>query len=73
MTLLVTYIDHHWDNHQGGSGKSFEFNVTLNIPESTPAVEVWSVIHEKLGHLTKRNRPYEQMTSKYIITRVELL
>ena len=70
MKVLVNYVDFHPDNYQGGSGKSFEFEVMIEIKE--PCTDVWDEIHSQLKLIVKRQRPFEQ-GSIYAIQKVTLL
>lgn len=64
MNVLVTYIDFFPDNHQGGSGKSFEFKDLVIIPDDTQALMVWEIIHRKVRELSERRRPYNVQYEK---------
>lgn len=72
MNVRIDYIDHHWDNYQGGSGKSFKMNMFLQVPDSITAGNFFDYIHEHLSAKIKRDRPYQQ-TEKYVITKIEVL
>lgn len=73
MTLLVTYLDFHWDNYQGGSGKSFQFNFSFQIEDATPASEIWEVVHKKISEHSNKSRPFNQKGERPTILKVELL
>ena len=72
MVVKISYVDFHWDNHQGASGKSFEFSFCLNIPDDLKACDMWEFIHEKLKEKTQKERPF-QSKDRYSIQKVELL
>ena len=72
MKLLVNYVDFHPDNHQGGSGKSFEFEVMIEIKE--PCSDVWDEIHGELKPIVERQRPFQVGgVNNYVIQKVTLL
>lgn len=56
MKLLVEYVDFHSDNHQGGSGKSFELQTVIEIDE--PCSDVWSSIYMKMSEVVSKQRPF---------------
>ena len=70
MKLLVNYVDFHPDNHQGGSGKSFEFEVMIEIKE--PCTDVWDEIHAKISQIAEKQRPFSKYGT-YSIQKVTLL
>lgn len=73
MKLLVEYVDFHSDNHQGGSGTSFEFQTAIEI--TMPCDDVWEAIHKKMSEIVLKQRPFFVASdSKYpSIKRVTLL
>jgi hypothetical protein len=73
MKLIVKYVDFHWDNHQGGSGKSFEFCLTADVPEGLLAVDIFDFIHRKVEEKVQRERLFAQQTGKYSIQSVEIV
>ena len=64
MRILVQYVDFHPDNYQGGSGKSFEFEAMIVIPEEVLACDVWEEIHKQLEKICSNNRPYNSKNEK---------
>jgi len=72
MKALVYYIDFHWDNHQGGSGKSFNMRATFDLPVDLCVMQLRAHIEKKLSeHITKQ-RPFSQKEAASII-RIELI
>jgi hypothetical protein len=72
MKAVVTFVDFHWDNHQGGSGKSFEFSLSLDIPDRQTADQFWDFVHGRLAEKVQRERPFKQ-DNKYSIQYVEIV
>lgn len=58
MKLLVKYIDHHPDNYQGGSGKSFPFTAMISIDDDIKAGDMAIAIVKKIEELARKQRPY---------------
>lgn len=77
MTVLVYYIDFHWDNHQGGSGKSFESQISFKVPEDLMAHEIKEWIDTQLYGHCQSIRPFNQSIHGYRkehhIQRIEIL
>lgn len=71
MKAVVKFVDYHWDNHQGGSGKSFELTLSVDVPDDLKASEFSEFIHKHLQAKVGRERPYQQ-DNKYSIQRIEL-
>jgi len=72
MKALVNYIDFHWDNHQGGSGKSFELTTIIDLPHELMAGMVREYIETKLHEVVREQRPFSQSNSKATIVKIEL-
>jgi hypothetical protein len=73
VTLLITYIDFHWDNYQGGSGKSYTLNIKTEIPDNVLVGGLWSLVHEKVKAHSEKSRPFHQKDQRYVITKVEMI
>lgn len=67
MRVLIYYIDFHWDNHQGGSGKSFEMRFSLDIPAETTAAEFKNYVVRNLENHIAEQRPFQQREKASII------
>jgi len=61
MKILVHYVDFHPDNHQGGSGKSFEFSKTFEVEQDCRADQIIRVVGEKLIAHVRKQRPYNDI------------
>jgi hypothetical protein len=72
VKAIVYYVDFHWDNHQGGSGKSFEFTLSIDVPENLLAVDLFEFIHKRIAERVKEDRPFQQ-GGRYSIQRVEIV
>lgn len=72
MKIIVYYVDFHWDNYQGGSGKSFEMRFVFDIPQETKACDVINQTLKALDEHVKKERPF-QSTDKYSIQRMEII
>lgn len=72
MKALVSYVDFHWDNHQGGSGKSFELTCSIEIPDDLIASDFFEYVHKTIGEKVKRERPFEQ-NEKYSIQKIQVV
>lgn len=64
IIVKVNYVDHHIDNYQGGSGKSFQFSHSIEIPYETPTSQLKNYIHEKLLEHVAKQRPYHSQYDK---------
>jgi hypothetical protein len=73
MTVSVKYLDFHWDNHQGGSGKSFEFKVTVVIPDDLPAKDVVEHIRQEVIKHASHARPFNQNSQPVTILGVVIV
>ena len=72
MTVLVKYIDFHWDNYQGGSGKSFHIQHIINVAEDIYSQNVHDYILKKLDEHIGNERPFQQNNS-YSIISIEII
>ncbi len=72
MKVKITYVDFHWDNYQGGSGKSFEFLIFITIPDETLVGAIYDLIMSKLEEKIIRERPFKQ-DNKWSVTRIEVV
>ena len=72
MKVIISYVSFYWDNYQGGSGKSFELSMSLDIPDNMTACNIWEYIHERLLLKVKNERPFQQH-EKYSIQKVEIV
>jgi hypothetical protein len=72
MKVLVYYVDFHWDNHQGGSGKSFEMRYTLDIPGYVMVESLRDYITNSLSEHVAKQRPFRQHEAASI-TRIEIV
>ena len=72
MKLRIYYVDFHWDNYQGGSGKSFELTCTVTVPDDLPASGVLDFIQKTIDDKAKRERPFQQQNC-YSVQRVEIV
>lgn len=72
MKALIYYIDFHWDNYQGGSGKSFELVHCVDLKYELTMNDFWEFIHKTIQDRIKTERPFQQ-TNRYSIQRVEIL
>lgn len=73
MVLLIKYIDFHWDNYQGGSGKSFEFTISRSVPDNVLGVDLWSFVHDKVKEHARAAKPFNNENDTYIINKVTLV
>jgi hypothetical protein len=71
MKALVYYVDFHSDNHQGGSGKSFEFKAVIDVPTVIKVDEVMFYIECEVGNITRAKRPFLDST-KFAIQKIEI-
>jgi hypothetical protein len=55
MKLLVYYIDFHWDNYQGGSGKNYELRYALDVPSDLAVGNVRSYVIDKISELATKS------------------
>lgn len=72
MTVIVHYVDFHWDNYQGGSGKSFELSAKFDIPNDLPASGVEKYILAQMDQRLALERPFRQ-NSAATIKRIEIV
>ena len=72
MKVLIYYVDFHWDNHQGGSGKNYEMRYSLDIPDEIPVVSIRKYCTDKLADLVEKQRPFIQDNS-CSINRIEII
>jgi bacillopeptidase F (M6 metalloprotease family) len=72
MKALVKYIDHHYDNYQGGSGTSFEFSTIVDLDKDLRVYEVAQFIQDSIFKLCKTHRPYSQKDSYPVIKEVSI-
>lgn len=72
MKALVKYVDFHWDNYQGGSGKSFDLTLSVDVPDDLKACEFFDFIHKQMDTKVKHERPFQQDTV-YSIKTVEIV
>jgi len=66
MNFRVYYTDFHWDNYQGGSGKTVEGAITVSVPGDCL---VKNLSHEILGELeahTLKSRPFNQDNAVFV-------
>lgn len=73
MKALVYYVDFHWDNYQGGSGKSFEMRKSIDIPDNLKAGEIVIYVSEELTKHIHSQRPFQQKDTAFTIQKVELV
>lgn len=74
MNILVKYIDFHSDNHQGGSGKSFEFQVVVVVPDDLKVSDVRAYIETTVEESAKSRRPFQcKYDPSPTITKMEIL
>ena len=71
MKVLIRYIDFHWDNYQGGSGKTIESSVSLDLPDDLRVDCVFEYIHSRLNSYIEDRRPFKQ-SEKYTVVSMEL-
>lgn len=71
MKVVVKFVDFHWDNYQGGSGKSFEMTLSADVPEELKAKDFFEFIHNVMNEKIKRERPFQQ-DNRYSIQRIEI-
>lgn len=60
MKVIIKYVDYHWDNHQGGSGKSFELRFIYDVPSEMRAADIIDRATKALLEHVKEVRPYQQ-------------
>jgi hypothetical protein len=72
MRVLIKYIDFHWDNYQGGSGKSFEMKHSVDVAEETKSKDVYDFILCELDEHIGNERPFKQ-TNSYHIKSIEII
>lgn len=72
MKVIIYYLDFNWDNHQGGSGKTFESSYSLDIPDAMAASQILEFIHQKIDAKIKRDRPFQQ-SENYVIQSIEIV
>lgn len=73
MKVLVDYVDFHWDNYQGGSGKSFELTASIDIPDELFVKDLLDAIHNHLKKKIENERPFNQKETRYSIQRIEIV
>lgn len=75
MKALIKYIDFHMDNYQGGSGKTVEGTLTLDIPQTLVMYNFFDFMHKELEHHLYQRRPFgkSEQGYKYTVTSVELV
>lgn len=75
MKVLVSYVDFHWGNHQGGEGKSFQFQVTIDVPPEIFAAALVDYIKCQVLSEAKKSRPFDQSADDrgFAIQRMELV
>ena len=72
MKVRVKYVDFHWDNYQGASGKSFEFYYTLVLPLDLEASDIKDYIFTETTEHAIKNRPFRQ-DEKIAIQEIQIL
>ena len=72
MNLMVHYVDFHWDNYQGGSGKSFKLQARIYISKEITAGNILPQILAHLKERVKTERPFQQ-DNEFSIQRIEIL
>ncbi len=72
LELKVTYTDFHWDNYQGGAGKTVNGSYTFSVPDKVSMGEIDGYIHNNIDVNIKHKRPFSQ-DNHYIINLVEVL
>jgi hypothetical protein len=72
MTVLVNYIDFHDDNYQGGSGKSFEFEILLTFSEITRVSELLFSIENAVMLDAESKRPFKNNFIKPVIKQIRM-
>lgn len=71
MKAVVKFVDFHWDNYQGGSGKSFEMTLSLDVPDDLKASEFFEFIHKHIQTKVRNERPFQQ-DNRYSIQQIEV-
>lgn len=72
MKVIVTYIDFHWDNYQGGSGKSFILKFIYDAPGELRCADLTDRIQRALDDHVNSVRPFSQ-NNKYDIVQMEII
>jgi hypothetical protein len=72
IKIIIYYIDFHWDNHQGGSGKSFEMRFVYEAPVNMFLRDLKDRACIALSDHVKNSRPFQQ-DNQYSIQRMEIL
>ena len=73
MKVLVKYVDFHWDNYQGGSGKSFKFKTIIEVDDMTRAGDIHDVVKSSLLEFLQKQRVFCQGNEMPAIISVEIL
>lgn len=58
MTVLVSYVDFHADNHQGGSGRLFAFRKAVVIPDDMPASQIEEYVTKVIREIAEHDRQF---------------
>ncbi len=72
MNILVKYIDFHWDNYQGASGKIIESQVLIDIPGDIKVIQILGELYEQLDLYIKERRPFPSK-EKYTVKSIEVV
>jgi hypothetical protein len=72
MKVIMHYVDFHWDNYQGGSGKSFEMRFIYDVPDEMNANNIICSATKALQEHIMGSRPFTQKNS-YSIQQMEII
>lgn len=56
MIFKVNFIDFHWDNRQGNSGKTVELFCTIQINDNVEAGEIKNLLRDETFYFAKKAR-----------------
>ena len=75
IKIIVKYIDFHMDNHQGGSGKTVNGTMFLEIPDAVKCGDLREFIQDQLAQHLKARRPFGETEHGYqpTIVSVEMI
>jgi len=72
MKVLIKYIDFHWDNYQGGSGRTVESSYKVDVPDDIRSDSIYEYLHQRLLTYIESRRPFKQQ-NKHTVVSMELL
>lgn len=73
MRFRIKYIDYHWDNYQGASGKSFEMHFGLSVPNNVEIGNLKEYICNALLMHVNEQRVFKNQDNKPSIISIEIV